>query len=70
MGGGAPNSIMLMLSALGAHRRPNGITAVPMSWEEYDLAWDEIVDIVAQAGASGGSNLVAELANLSAPVEK
>lgn len=68
MGGGAPNPIMLMLSALGAHRRPNGITAVPMSWEEYDRAWDEIVDVVAQAGASDGSNLVAELARLDMTV--
>lgn len=64
MNGGSPSPMMLMLSGLNAHRRPNGVTSVPMSWDDYDRAWDGVVDTVAQAGASDGSSLVDQLAGL------
>lgn len=64
MMGGAPNPMMLMLSALTSHRRPNGITAVPMSWEDYDREWDSIADTVTQARSLDSSELVAKLASL------
>ena len=64
MTGGEATPLMLMLTALSPRSRSHGIASVPLSWEDYELAWDGVVDVIAEARSSNGDSLIADLASL------
>lgn len=60
MVGGEVAPLTLMLTAANPRKRSNGITSVPMTWEQHEHERQAVKDII----KSGGDNLVDELASL------
>lgn len=61
-GGASP--VSLMLSALSPRRRPHELAAIPMSYQEYDQAWDGVVEKIEQARSSHEPGLIEELTKM------
>lgn len=68
MAGGSASPLTLMLTAINPRNRANGVASVTLSWEDYDRAWDGVVDVIAQSRSSCGSSLVDVLASLDMTV--
>jgi hypothetical protein len=68
MPGGLASPVTLMLSSIDPRRRSNGVAGGALSWDDYDRAWDGVVDVIARERSSDGLGLVAELAGMDMTV--
>lgn len=62
MVGGSATPLTLMLTSINPRSRGHGVVPQPLSFDEFERAWDSVADTISLSSANGASSLVAALA--------